>query len=279
MTRSILLLGCGYVGKAFGHRLLEAGWKVFPIVRSQAAKEALREEGFSSFLFSEKDAPILKNVSHVLCSIPPQEDDQDIGISFLKEMFSSLEWMGYLSSTAVYGDHQGDWVTEESPTYAKSRKGLKRLRAEALWKEFSTKRKCTLLIYRLAGIYGPYRNFLHRIKENKEFREIPSLHHMVSRIHIEDICDFLLKSLFLKEEVSFFNGADNHPSSFEEVFKYAYSLLGEENFEAFLSPAYSIGVEESRRVSNEKMRELLGKPLKFPSFREGLTDIYKKGLF
>ncbi|MBS0185934.1 MAG: NAD-dependent epimerase/dehydratase family protein [Proteobacteria bacterium] len=278
--KTILFLGCGYVGERLGYHLYKEGWKVYATTRTPYSHSHLKELGFTPVLFSAVSS--LENISHVLSSIPPEEEG-DAGLLFLKRQQHTPSWIGYLSSTSVYGDHQGHWVNENSETRAQSPEGLRRLKSEVAWKDFAEQQGSSLLIYRLAGIYGPYRNIFQRMKEGKEFPKEVS-HHLFSRIHVDDICTFLLKSLSLSSKFSIFNGADDLPASFESVQSYAYSLMQEENFlkiksdkeEDVVHPSF---LKEKRRVSNLKMKKFLERDLKFPTFREGLKDIYQKRLF
>lgn len=279
MQKSILLLGCGYVGKFLGRRLLKEGWQVFATTRDESIRDSLKNEGFSPILFSSS-LPV-KNITHVLSSIAPREG-VDPGLSFLGRQEGSFSWVGYLSSTSVYGDHQGEWVDETSETRGKTEKGIERLKAEEAWSRFSQRQGCPLLIYRLSGIYGPHRNIFQNMKEGKEFETRYFKDQFISRIHIQDICDFLVKTFSRSSKSSLFNVADDEPSSIEEVKSYAYFLkrealpLTDERKIPFTFPSF---LKENRRVSNKKMKEFLGTSLKFPSYKEGLKDIFEKGLF
>ncbi|HQS84300.1 MAG: hypothetical protein B7Y25_01320 [Alphaproteobacteria bacterium 16-39-46] len=279
--KSILLLGCGYVGKILGRRLLKEGWQVFATTRAPESQQHLKELGFNPVLFSRPEP--LDTITHVLSSIPPSHAGDD-GLSFLIKQKKKPSWIGYLSSTSVYGDHHGDWVDENSETRGETPEGLGRLRSEDAWKKWAERQECAFLIYRLSGIYGPYRNVFQRAIEGTDSPKMRKPNHVFSRIHVDDICTFLVKSLSLSSKFSLFNGADDRPASFEDVRGYAYSLLGhevsfkKEKEEEKVLSSFSF-FKENRRVSNQKMKEFVGEDLKFPTFREGLKDIFEKRLF
>ncbi len=216
--KSILLLGCGYVGEFLGCHLLKEGWQVFATTRSSSSQPHLKELGFDPVLFSRPEP--LDTITHVLSSIPPSQEE-DEGLSFLIKQKKVPSWVGYLSSTSVYGDHHGDWVDENSETRGETPEGLGRLKSEDAWKKWAERQECSLLIYRLSGIYGPFRNVLQRVKEGKDDPKTRVPTHVFSRIHVDDICTFLVKSLSLSSKFSLFNGADDRPASFEDVRGYA----------------------------------------------------------
>lgn len=279
-------MGCGYVGEYLGLFLLQKGWDVYATTRRSENIKKLKSLGFFPLSFFEKSFSFQRNrITHVLSSIPREGATQDPGLDFMeRNEFPSLKWAGYLSSTSVYGDHGGGVVDEESPCLCKTQEGLARLVSESEWRNFAKRKNLSLVIFRLAGIYGPNRNVLKNIKEKKSCF-IHKTGHFMSRIHVDDIVDVLFHSFILTKGVHIFNGADDVPSSLEEVQRYAFSLMEKtspifKNFEdvkLVLSPFMQRLFESNRRISNKKMKKLTQKPLNFPGFKEGLQDIFTKG--
>ena len=216
----------------------------------------------------------LETSTHVLISIPPTTEE--FILKYFSETLSqnkNLEWLGYLSSTSVYGDHQGNWVTEISDTKASTDTGLKRLRAEK--KLLDT--NFPVRIFRLSGIYSLERNIFRRLND-KKFKMINSKHQIFSRIHIEDIAQILLSSFQKSKPKDIFNVSDDYPCAYREVVKYACNLLSskmpeqvslEDIPEGKLKDFY----QDSKQVSNQKIK-LLGIKLKYPTYKEGLKSIF-----
>ena len=287
-TNSILLVGCGYVGEFLGTFLLQKGWRVYATTRNSEKIEKFKKLGFSPVLFSHASFDFKKdNITHVVSSIPRKEALRDPGLDFMEKYdFPNLKWAGYLSSTCVYGDHKGDFVDEESLCLSRSLEGYARRASEKEWQDFAKLKNLSLMIFRLAGIYGPYQNILKNIKEGKS-HFIHRAGHFMSRIHVDDIVDVLFHSFVLKKGEHIFNGADDVPASHEDVVKYACALMGTpvpifKNFEdvkSSTSPFLQRLFEDNRKISNKKMKELTQKPLNFSSYKEGLSDIFKKRMW
>ena len=218
----------------------------------------------------------LKKSTHVLISTPPEAEDGIIkNFAQIMESNSLIKWVGYLSSTGVYGNHNGQWVNEDTFTDPTSDKGKKRLKAEQKLKNLNI----PLIIFRLSGIYSNQNNILNRLKKNT-VRIVEIENQIFSRVHVEDIANILLNSFsskkMLKGEV--FNISDNYPCSYKEVVEYGCMLLklekpktisfkelGENNLKDFY--------KDSKKVSNEKMKEFFNYTLKFPTYIEGLNYI------
>lgn len=220
------------------------------------------------------------SASHILVSIPPI-DGEDLILkhytSILKE-HRNLQWLGYLSSTSVYGDHQGQWVTEESLTHPDSLRSKQRLAIENQWLEFGHHYKLPIHIFRLTGIYGPQRNALERLIKGDNLN-IYKPGQVFCRIHILDIVQMLKASMNHPNPGQVYNVTDDEPASSTDVLSFAASLLKipcpplipfeEASLSDFAKEFYLC----NRRVSNQKIKEELKIQLLFPTFREGLSDI------
>ena len=228
---------------------------------------------FNDNNFDKEILEYLKNSTHILISTPPNTEDSIIK-NFSSIIFENknLVWLGYLSSTSVYGDHQGQWVTEVSETKPMTETGIKRLSAEK--KLLDT--NLPVRIFRLSGIYSPERNIFQRLKDSN-YKMINSNNQIFSRIHVEDIAQTLLYSFQKSKPKDIFNVSDDYPCAYREVVKYACNLLSskmpeqvslEDIPEGKLKDFY----QDSKQISNQKIK-LLGIKLKYPTYKEGLKSI------
>lgn len=271
----MLLFGFGYTGGRFGRWLLSRGWAVEAVVRSEEARRAVAAAGAVPIdLESAQQAAARADAILVLA---PPTDSGCPGLEVLGPALSTRQrWIAYVSSTAVYGDQKGAWTHEDSPLNAASPTGLRRLNAERAWS-----RACAglpLVIFRLAGIYGPGRSALDRVREGKA-RRIEKNNHALSRIHVDDIVTLLAASLENPNQHPIYNVCDDEPAPTSDVVTYAAGLLGMEPPapEPFESAVMSSAAEryflESRRISNALAKASLGWRPQYPSYREGLTAI------
>ena len=207
-----------------------------------------------------------EDITHVLISIPPNEEGDPVFQRYLKKI-SNIKWLGYFSVTSVYGDTQGAWVQENSPTSCQSSQAKNRLKAENQW--LST--NLPVHIFRLAAIYGPQRNIIERMLENK-VRRFASPGQIFNRIHVDDIIQVLHASMLAPNPGAIYNLADDLPSTYEETLTYAAALLNIEppKIETSESQCSNVG---TRRVSNQKIKKELNIKLQYPSFKEGLSAI------
>ena len=190
---------------------------------------------------------------------------------------SKVKWITYLSATSVYGDHKGKWVNENSKTNPISNKGVARLKAENSWIFLEKKNKLPVQIFRLSGIYSNEKNILVRLKSG-DVKLINKKNHYFSRIHVEDIANFLFVSIFKLKSGEIYNLADDKPSSSEEIILYAAKLLGIKNvkkieIDEIKSEILKNFYKESKKVSNKKIKNYFNYKLKFPSYVEGLNYI------
>jgi len=271
----LLLFGFGYTGERFARRQLSRGWKVEAVVRSEETRRSVEAAGVVPVDLSNA-RQAAADADAVLVVAPPT-DNGCPGLEVLGPALSKRQrWIAYASSTAVYGDQKGAWTHEDSPLNAASPTGLRRLNAERAWI-----RACVglpLVIFRLAGIYGPGRSALDRVREGKA-RRIEKNNHALSRIHVDDIVTLLEASLQNPNQHPVYNVCDDEPAPTSDVVTFAAGLLGVEPPapEAFESAVMSSAAEryflESRRISNALAKASLGWRPQYPSYREGLAAI------
>jgi len=275
-----LILGCGFSGSFFAKTIRKFGCTVLTSSRS-ASKDP------NSFIFnSEHEVPpdkkIFDGVTHILSCIPPDENGNDPVLKSLKNKLESLslEWVGYLSTTGVYGNTKGDWVSEINEPNPFQKRSYKRLNCEKEWIESGL----PVQIFRLPGIYGPGRSTFEAIK-NKKIRVISKEKQVFSRIHVADIANAIIYLLQNKDSLKFYqiiNIADDEPCSQIEVIQYCYDLLGLtmpkpilfEDAKDELSPIAQSFWMENRRVSNKLLCETLGYKLIYKNYKIGLKNCY-----
>lgn len=283
MSPYFFIFGFGYTAKALAPKLIAHGFKVIGTSRTPDEQQ---HDNLDIKLI-DFDHPSMENylslATHMLICIPPTNTLSDIVLikygDLIKKQAPYLKWLGYLSSTGVYGDHQGNWVNEESECIPYTPTGITRLKVEQGWFSFAQKHQLPLHIFRLSGIYGPRRNALERFmlgKKQSVFKE----NQVFCRIHVEDIVTILLASIQLPNPLSIYNVSDDEPAPAHEVDCYAAKLLHREPLplvpfsEADLSPMEQEFYTNNRRVSNLKIKKDLHVCLKYPTYKEGLTQIW-----
>ncbi len=277
----LFCFGCGYVARHLAQTLQACGWTVRGTARSQERLEELARLGIEPFLFRrdrplEEPARALAGVTHVLHAIPPDEAGDpvlDLHGEDLRRL-SGLRWIGWLGTTAVYGDRGGAWVSEEDeprPTLARAER---RLAAERAWLQSGL----PVHIFRLAGIYGPGRNAIRNLLDGRAHR-IVKPGQVFGRIHVDDIVQVLRASMARPRPGRIYNVSDDEPAPPQDVVAFAAQLLGVEPppevpFEqAQLSPAARAFYADCRRVRNERIKCELGVRLRYPTYREGLRAL------
>ncbi len=230
------------------------------------------------------DEQIFNQHTSFLISIPPDMHG-DCVLRHHRDLFvkyrHTISWIGYLSATSVYGDHQGAYVDETSHPHPSSKRGEIRLWAEQQWLELYQQEGLPVHIFRLSGIYGPQRNVLQTITQGRGLL-IDKPNHVFSRIHVDDICQVLQRSLLNPAPGSIYNVADDTPTSSAEVMAYGYQLL---NLtaptpipfdQADLTPMAREFYQDHKRINNAKIKEELGIILYYPSYREGLEHCWQE---
>lgn len=280
MTPTLLCFGFGYTAEVLARRLFASGWRIKGTTRSSDKLRALEERGIEAHLFDRanplSDARIFEDVTHVLTSIAPDEAGDSVIDIHGRELEHAprLEWCGYLGTTAVYGDRQGDWVDETTPVSPTVPRAARRVAAEKQWLGTGL----PLHVFRLAGIYGPGRNPFVSLA-NGSARRIVKPGQVFSRIHVEDIANVIEASIVRPNPGRIYNVCDDEPAPPQDVVAYAAKLLGvepppEQDYEtAEMSPMARSFYADNRRVSNDRIKQELGVKLSFPTFRVGLRAL------
>ena len=275
-----LILGCGFSGSFFAKTVRQLGCTALTSSRSE-------NKDPNSFIFnSEKgivpNEKIFNGITHVLSCIPPDNNGNDPVLGSLKNKLKSLplEWVGYLSTTGVYGNTKGDWVSETDHPKPLQNRSHKRLNCEKEWIESGL----PVQIFRLPGIYGPGRSTFEAIRTNK-IRVISKKNQVFSRIHVADITNAILYLLQNKNSLKFhqiINIADDEPCSQIEVIQFCYDLLGLqmpkpilfEDAKEELSPIAQSFWMENRKVSNKLLCATLGYKLIYKNYKVGLKNCF-----
>ena len=282
---NIFCFGFGQVAKNFIKKLSIEQYNInlSATSRSESSKKIFNGINYNSYLFnSEKfDQNLvvkLKEADHILVSIPPENQEDLVIKNFSKFIESSkVKWITYLSATSIYGDHKGEWVNENSKTNPISNNGIARLKAENAWVSLEKNNKIPVQIFRLSGIYSNEKNILIRLKSG-EVKLINKKNHYFSRIHVDDISNILFKSLSKFKSGEIYNLSDDKPSTSEDVTLFGAKMLNIENIEKIevdqiKSEMLKNFYNESKKVSNKKMKSYFNYNLKFPSYIEGLNYI------
>ena len=281
----LFCFGMGYSARVFARRCLEQGWRVTGTSRSAEGVARMSGTGVSGVLFDgrEADADLitaLSSATHVLVSAGPDEDGDPVLRACSKALadMANVRWIGYLSTVGVYGDHGGAWVSEETSVRPKSQRSLRRVAAENAWLEFAKGQDWSLQIFRLAGIYGPGRSAVEKLK-NGTARRLVKPSQVFNRIHVEDIANVLSGGITTNEATGIFNVTDDEPAPPQDVVSYAAQIIGVEAppetlFEdADLSPMARSFYSENKRCRNDKIKAVLGVQLDYPTYREGLAAL------
>ncbi|GHF15802.1 NAD(P)-dependent oxidoreductase [Kordiimonas sediminis] len=275
----LFIIGPGYSAGYVAALALSAGWLVSATYRSSEKQQQLKDAGLVPVPFGSM--PTGTPVTHCLVSVPPSVDGDPAYDTYqpLLQQCSDLSWIGYLSSTNVYGNHDGGWVDEETLPTPSLDRGIRRVHAEKDWSEFASSVGSVCHIFRLAGIYGPGRNAITTIQKGRARRVIKE-GQLFSRIHVEDIAQTVLAAMTSGAPSTVFNLADDAPAPPQDVILYAANLMGvappeEVAFEdADLSPMAKSFYAESKRVRNTKIKEVLNIRLRYPSYEQGLQALW-----
>ena len=275
---TLLSIGHGYSAQALARRLLPQGWQIIGTTRTEAGAKALRATGIDALVWPEADlSGALAKATPLLTSVAPGDSDpvlQAIGPQIAR---SALKWVGYLSTTAVYGHHNGDWVDETTPLAPTTARGAARVQAEADW----TALGLPLHIFRLAGIYGPGRGPFEKVRDGTA-RRIHKAGQVFSRIHVDDIARVLHAAL-QRPHPGVYNVCDDDPASPEDILGLAADMLGlppppiVPYEQAEMTPMARSFYAENKRVRNDRIKTVLGVTLDYPTYREGLAAILAAG--
>ncbi len=276
----LLIFGYGFSSRAIA-LALPGGWDVRATTRKPGKLGAIARDGVTPLLFPGSDmAAHIEWASHVLISAGPQ-NGRDPVLADLRTAFAAarhLKWVGYLSTTGVYGDHGGGWVTEETPLQASTKRGQARIDAEADWMTLHQNHGLPVHFFRLAGIYGPGRGPFAKVR-NGTARRIIKEGQVFSRIHVEDIAQTVLASINRPNPGAAYNVCDDDPAPPQDVIAHAAELLGlpvppAVPFEdADMTPMARSFYAESKKVDNTRIKTELGVSLRYPDYRTGLSHL------
>jgi len=284
-TRRLFCFGLGFCARTLAEQLMPQGWRIAGTCRGEEKRSALAAAGIEAHLF-DRDRPlpdaatILGEATHLLSSVPPDANGDPVLDMHGTDIAAcrQLDWVGYLSTTGVYGDRGGDWVDEASALTPNGERGRRRVAAEAGWLAFHRDRGLPVHLFRLAGIYGPGRNQLESLREGRA-RRVVKPGQVFSRIHVADIAQVLMASMARPNPGAAYNLADDEPVDPAEVVVHAAALLGiepppPEPFEtAAMSPMARSFYGDCKRVRNDRIKDELGVTLLYPTYREGLAAL------
>ncbi len=258
----LLIFGLGYTAARIAAALTARGWQV----------DATGSAGNLAFADDAQVRAALARASHVLSSVPPADGSDPVLDRFGEALDG--QWLGYLSSTGVYGDAQGAWVDEATPTVAQTGAGRRNARAEAdaRWLALGAR------VFRLPGIYGPGRSALDRVREGRANRiDLPG--QVFSRVHVDDIGSGVLAAIDTGAPAGAYNLADDLPASQNLVIEHVCRRLSVEPpplltlEQANLGPMALGFYAENRRVANGKAKRMLGWRPRYPTYVEGLASL------
>lgn len=281
-SKKLFCFGYSYTASFLVERLRRQRWDIAGTTTDDEKLLFMKRQGIEALLF-DNNAPLndpfqtLKHVTHVLVSIPPGADGDIVAKQYGADLarMPQIEWVGYLSTTGVYGNQDGGWVDEKTVPEPTSRRGELRMKAEQQWQQFYQHDGLPLHIFRLAGIYGPGRSAIDSVRAGTA-RRIEKQGHVFNRIHVEDIAAVLEASMLAPEPGEIYNLADDLPSGSAEVITFACNLLGLDppplvSFDrAELAPIVRSFYKDNKRLRNDKIKDALGVTLKYPDYRAGL---------
>jgi dTDP-4-dehydrorhamnose reductase len=286
----LFCFGLGYSARHLASKLEEDGWHIAGTARSAEGVERIQDLGYMGYVFdglkpgagsgpSQGAGPAARRASHIVVSAPPDSQGDPVLRHHAADIAqSNAEWIGYLSTIGVYGDHGGAWVDETTPATPSSERSRRRALAEQQWLDFGKASGKRVEIFRLAGIYGPGSSAIEGVRSGTT-RSIVKPDQVFNRIHVEDIARTLIAAFSRPHVRAIYNVTDDEPAPPQDVNAYAASLLGlpppvEIAYEAAeLSEMGRSFYSENKRVRNDRIKNDLGVELAFPTYREGLAAI------
>jgi nucleoside-diphosphate-sugar epimerase len=286
-TPFLFCFGLGYTGVRLARIAIARGWRVAGTCRGAEKAKALLMLGIQAIpLDGERSSPAVKealaHATHLLDSIPPGEDGDPVlrlHGNHLEVMAGSLKWVGYLSTTGVYGDCGGAWIDESRTPRPATMENQRRLDTENVWLELGARTAMPTHVFRLPGIYGPDGRSAIDSLQTGRARRIVKPGQVFNRIHVDDLISVLLASMEHPHAGRIYNVADHEPAPADMVISYAAALIGvdpppaEPFEEAGLSPFARHFYNECKRISNRRITRELKVRLRYPTYREGLRAI------
>ena len=279
-NKNIVIMGLGKISVELSKNIIQQGASVSGFTSNIQRAKILNKIGVKVFKINQLDK-FIKNADSLLITAPPDEKGCPVIRKSQKAITdSNINWIGYISSTAVYGDYSGERVDENSILKSKTMRGIFRIKAEEYIKNFSKISKKSLCIFRLSGIYGLERNILKEILSN-QFIPVYKKGHFFNRIHELDIARIVSKAAIMGNFEGTVNLSDDKPSSQLAVAHFAYKLLKKkmpkvliyDEIQNNLSPISKSFWENNRRIDNRFLKENFGEMI-YPNYKKGLSDIY-----
>jgi nucleoside-diphosphate-sugar epimerase len=274
----LFCLGLGYTALVLARRLQAEGWAVGGTCREADKAAALRASGIDAVTTADEADACIADATHLLSSVPPDATGDPAlhqwGAAIARR--SDLDWVGYLSTTGVYGDRDGGWVDETSALAPTGERGQRRVDAETAWTALLP--GVPVHLFRLAGIYGPGRSALDTVRAGRAQRVVKP-DQVFSRVHVDDIAQVLAASIARPRPGAVYNVCDDNPAPPDEVIAYACQLLGVEPppevpfDQAELSEMARSFYADNKRVSNGLIKTELGVELAYPDYRSGLRAL------
>ncbi|OHC74223.1 MAG: NAD(P)-dependent oxidoreductase [Rhodospirillales bacterium RIFCSPLOWO2_12_FULL_58_28] len=280
----LFCFGLGYSARTLAGILMDKGWTVTGTCRDKESVNKSAATGIKAFLFDGQRpfrhaATALKGVTHLLTSVPPDAEGDPVLRHHQKDLSAvkGLAWIGYLSTTGVYGDTGGRMVDESAPLLPTSERSRLRVEAEKQWR---TATNIPAHIFRLSGIYGPANSVLDRVRDGTA-RRIDKPGHLFSRIHVDDIAGAAMASMARPDPGAVYNLADDLPATAAEVTAFACELLGVkppplipfDEAAGKMSPMALSFWRDNRLVDNTRIKKELAVRLIHPDYRSGLRAI------
>ncbi|MCP3880968.1 MAG: SDR family oxidoreductase [Sulfitobacter sp.] len=279
MEKTLLSIGHGFSARALAARLVPQGWRIVGTTRSPDKADAIADTGVEPVVWPGADlGALIAQFPNVLVSAGPDSAGDPVLNAVEDAVIRAapdLRWVGYLSTTGVYGDHDGNWVDEDTPLTPSTKRGRARVTAEARWQAIPD---LPLHIFRLAGIYGPGRGPFAKVRAGTA-RRIIKPGQVFSRIHVEDIAQALELSLQRPDPGAVYNLCDDDPAPPQDVIAHAAELLGLPVppaipfDQADMTPMARSFYAESKKVRNDRIKQALGWAPQFPTYRAGLAAL------
>lgn len=286
LAKRLFVFGLGYSALVLATRLKAKGWSLAGTCRTEEKRAELAARGITAFLF-DRGRPLddaktaLAGTTHLLSSVPPDAQGDAVIDTHARDIAAlpGLRWAGYLSTTGVYGDRDGEWVDENAGLHPTGPRGRARVDAERAWLDL-LRVGVPVHVFRLAGIYGPGRSALDTVRSGTAKR-IVKPGQVFSRIHVDDIANVLEASIAKPNPGTAYNVCDDDPAPPQDVIAYACALLGKEPPPETPYAVAAAGMSEmarsfyadSKRVSNTRIKTELGVNLAYPDYRTGLKAL------
>ncbi len=287
----VLIIGFGYIGQKVARAELARGSNVTALVRSERATLAAQELGVHVIPGDLDRSATLETLPTTAAIIyyfaPPPSDG--VTEPRIRNFIQTLSHKGppaaivYISTTGVYGDSAGDWITEATPVNPSPDRSCRRLDAENALRQWADNHPSTRTIaLRVAGIYGPAKLPIERVRRADPMVDAPESPSYINLIHTDDLVQICLAAAQRGRGGEVYNACDGHPVTMmaylRTIAKYLDvpepPVISWSEAEKKLSPGMLSYLKESRRISNEKARAQLGVNFRYPSMASGIAAIF-----